>query len=112
MLTSMTRAGALMLFAAAVVAAVVIPFTWQTNVGRLVAWLIVGAGVVAMVIAVAPDVPGLRSVLIDERNRYSLPALITLGWFVTIVSAYLACAEWNTALWVPDPHKPVPLWIS
>ena len=68
----MTRAGALMLFAAAVVAAVVIPFTWQTNVGRLVAWLIVGAGVVAMVIAV-------RQAL-DYKSTARAIVVCLVGW--------------------------------
>jgi hypothetical protein len=43
--------------------------------------------------------PSLRSVLVNENNRYSDAQLITFGWFVTIVSAYLACALWNVAIW-------------
>jgi len=31
---------------------------------------------------------------------------------VTIVSAYVSCAAWNTVLWIPNPATPLPISID
>jgi hypothetical protein len=99
-------------FVVAVVLAFTLAFTWQNSYGRLTAWLIVAVGVVVLSVALSPGSgPSLKYLLIDERNRYSQPALITFCWFVTIVSAYLACAAWNVALWTPGT-RPLPVEIQ
>jgi hypothetical protein len=72
------------------------PAAWP----RLIAWAVVTLGVVLILLALLPgDPPTLKRVLLNEDNRYSDAQLITFAWFVTIVSAYLACAAWNIALW-------------
>ena len=101
------------IFIAAVVLSIVFAFIWHDPYGRLISWFVVAGGVVAAVSAFSPSGGSLsRGVLIDERNRYSQPALITISWFVVIVSAYLACAIWNVALWIPSPTNPLPVEIS
>lgn len=72
------------------------PAAWP----RLLAWAAVVLGVVLVLLAMLPGhPPNLKRLLLNEDNRYSDAQLITLGWFVTIVSAYLACAAWNIAVW-------------
>lgn len=97
------------LFAAAVIVAFVLPFVWLSGYGRLVAWFVVAAGVIAFVLGTSGGT--LKALLIDERNRYSQPAFIALSWFVVIVSSYLSCAVWNVALWTPGSGQ-LPLAID
>jgi hypothetical protein len=108
----MPRLFAFAIFVASVAVSFAFGFFVQNSYGRLAAWLIVVGGVLAAVAAIPKEGPSLRAVLVDERNRYSQPALITLAWFVVIVSAYLACALWNVALWIPSPTTPLPIEIK
>lgn len=109
----MKRGYFLALFALTVVLGFVLPFVWHGGYGRLGAWLVVAVGVLAAVVGFTPDRGGtLAAVLIDDRNRFSQPALITLTWFVVVISAYLACALWNVAIWQPTPGTPLPIGIT
>jgi hypothetical protein len=83
------------------------PAAWP----RLIAWAVVVLGVVLVLLVLLPgDDPPLRRLLLNEDNRFSEAQLITFGWFVTIVSAYLACGTWNIAVW--DLKTPLPLQID
>lgn len=102
------RKGLLALFVATIVIACIAPFKWPTPLVRLIAWLVVGGGVTAVALSLGPRGTRRLAVLLDERDRYSQPALITLAWCIVIVSAYLACAMWNLALWTPgSPQLPI-----
>jgi hypothetical protein len=85
----MPRRLAFALFIVSVTVSFALAFFWQDSYGRLVAWLIVVGGVIAAIVALPQEGPSLRVLLVDERNRYSQPALITIAWFTVIVSAYL-----------------------
>src|SRR5262245_19110910 len=85
---------------------------WRNSCTRLVGWLLVAVGVVLLVMLLSKSTISLRRLLIDERNRYSQPMLITIVWFVIVVSAYLACALWNVALWTPSSRSPLPVEIT
>jgi hypothetical protein len=78
---------------------------------RLISWAVVAGGVLLAIMAASPG-GTLKALLTDSRNRYSDAQLITLGWFLTLVSAYLACALWNVAVWVPSPTRPLPVFVE
>lgn len=97
----------------AVVLSFVFAFTWRDPYGRSISWFVVAGAVVAAVsVFCPPGRPPFRYALIDERNRYSQPALITISWFVVIMSAYLACSMWNVALWIPSSTTPLQVEIN
>lgn len=100
-------------FVLALVAACVLPHLFPTAIVRLITWAIVAIGVVLILTAIEGSVSSpIRHLLIDERNRYSLPNLVTLAWFVTIVSAYLSTALWNLWTWKPERSAPLPIAIT
>jgi hypothetical protein len=59
-----------------------------------IGWAVVAGAVLAVVWTISQSNSRCLVFLVDERNRYELTQLITLAWFVVIVSAYLACALW------------------
>jgi|GEM_PF-6634087 len=99
-------------FVLSLVVAFVVPLWWRLPQNRLITWAVVaGATVLALVALLPTDKPSLRNILVNENNRYSDAQLITFGWFVTIVSAYLACAMWNVAVWKGDGDVPIAIVV-
>jgi hypothetical protein len=100
-------------FVLALAAACALPHLFPTALVRLITWAIVAVGVVLILTTIEGSVSNpIRHLLIDERNRYSLPNLVTLAWFVTIVSAYLSTALWNMWTWKPESGAPLPIAIT
>lgn len=92
------KAAGILWFIICIVVAGTLPIYPQAQLGtvRLVAWAVIASGVLATALQIRSGNPfNTSAVLADRRNRYSLPNLITLVWFVVIVSAYLATALWN-----------------
>jgi hypothetical protein len=104
---------ATVLFVGSVALTFVFGLMWQDGYGRLLSWLVVAAATALLAMVMSPgSATTFSDILIDERNRFSQPALLTLCWFVTIVSAYLACAVWNVAIWTPSGTTPLPVQIE
>jgi hypothetical protein len=100
------------LLSVTIAAALQMQNSWQSQFLRLIAWGVVTIGVVLVVATIPSDnKPTLRTALLDSRNRYSLPNLITVCWFVTIVSAYLSTALGNIHLWDPSKTNSLPISI-
>ncbi|MEZ5762787.1 MAG: hypothetical protein R3D69_00080 [Xanthobacteraceae bacterium] len=94
-------------FLTAIVTAAILPM-FPSGYTRLIGWAVVAGAVLAVVWTISQSNSRTLVFLVDERNRYELTQLITLAWFVVIVSAYLACALWNIQLWDGrDPRLPI-----
>lgn len=108
----MKRAVALGVFAVATGLSFVLALWRPSPMNRLLAWGVVAVGVTAAAVGLATRAGSLTGAITDETNRYSQPALITLCWFVLVVSAYLACALWNVAIWNAPEAPSLPLAID
>ena len=94
-------------FLTAIVTAAILPM-FPSGYTRLIGWAVVAGAVLAVVWTISQSNSRTLVFLVDERNRYELTQLITLAWFVVIVSAFLACALWNIQLWDGrDPRLPI-----
>jgi hypothetical protein len=109
----MSRVLAFGIFVTTLVVAVALALTRQTPQYRLFSWILIAAGVLAVIIAVSRSDTPFAGLLVDETNRFNLPYLLTMGWLLLVVSGYLACSIWNvTAIWKPDPQTPLPVAIQ
>lgn len=108
-----------MFFGVCVAASIWMPWQWQNDFVRLLAWGVTGLGVSVMTYGLLSSggASGL-AVLADPQNRLSLPNLVIVCWFVVIVSAYLAAALFNFHLWdgsspdLPlDIKIPASIWV-
>ncbi|HVM81783.1 MAG TPA: hypothetical protein VMU06_22375 [Stellaceae bacterium] len=71
---------------------------------RLVSWAVEAGLVVLILYLVLPPSPGvgrIATLILDENKNPEVSRLLTLLFFVMIMSAYLTCALWNVSLWNP-----------
>jgi hypothetical protein len=98
-------------FLVAILIASVLPI-FPNGYARLIGWAVVAGAVMAVVWESSQSSSRALAFLVDERNRYELSQLITLAWFVVIISAYLACALWNIQLWDGrNPKLPIAIKV-
>lgn len=91
--------------------AIAVPWHWPNSYTRLLAWAAMIGGTSYLTCAIlGSDGDGPIAALTDVRNRLSLPNMITLGWFVVLVSAYLSDVLFNLHLWKGGP-EPLPINI-
>jgi hypothetical protein len=103
---------ACIIFVGCIAIATAMPWLWPNLYTRLLAWavLMVGTSLFAYAFLSSAGNRG-RAVLVDPNNRLSLPNVVTLCWFVVLVSAYLAAALFNMHFWVGGTD-PLPLNIT
>jgi len=95
-------------FVIGVAIAIAMPWASPNVYTRLLAWgvMLIATAVLTYAVLSSAGESG-AAVLANTSNHLSLPNVITLCWFVVLVSAYLAVALFNMHFWIPgDPCDP------
>jgi hypothetical protein len=109
---AMGRWSWLALAALTLIVVVCIVFFWRAPVIRLLAWALTIGASLCVIKTMAGDGRFMRALLVDERNRFSLPQLFTFAWFMAVVPAALAMGIWNLPLWAPAGDSALPLLVA